>query len=158
MIKGYSVTWQSRGGMAPVANSYMWCLHVDFWMFSLLHQTDLRWAVGKGREEGHASWCWSLSIGVGERRWSRMRRGPRNWRFKMCYSQCDIILPYFQPSRWHTLNCKVHPINMGHVIAHALVCPSALLLCNRGSKSVRTEMCSISLHMERPQLNDLYKP
>ena len=52
----------------------------------------------------------------------------------MCYSQCEIILPYSQPSRWHTLNCKVHPINMGHVIAHALVCPSALLLCNRGSR------------------------
>lgn len=64
-----------------------------------------------------------------------MRCGPHNWGFKMCYSQCEIILPYSQPSRWHTLNCKVRPINVGHVIAHTLVCPSALLLCNRGSKS-----------------------
>lgn len=157
MIKGYSVTWQSGGGTAPVANSYMWGLQVDSWKFSLLHQTDLRWAVGKGRR-GRASWCWSLSIGVGKWRWSRMRCGPRNWGLKICDSQCEIILPYSQPSRWHTLNCKVRPINMGHVTAHALVCPSALLLCNRGSKSVRTEMYPVSLHMERPQLNDLYKP
>lgn len=75
-----------------------------------------------------------------------------------CATASEIILPYSQPSRWHTLNCKVHTINVGHVIAHTLVCPSALLLCNRGSKSVRTEMCSISLHMERPQLSDLFKP
>lgn len=114
-----------------------------------------QWGRGGG---GRASWCWSLSIGVGKWRWSRMRCCPHNWGLKICDSQCEIVLPYSQPSRWHTLNCKVRPINVGRVIAHALVCPSALLLCNRGSKSVRTEMCPVSLHLERPQLNNLYKP